>query len=70
MNLQFNVLVVFCLVLAIHLMSMSLFIPIRTAENIPDIQKKIIHNQIFFVAEGIEQKFAEQLALHLIKLSS
>ena len=29
--------------------------------------KKIIHNKIFFVAEGIEQKFAEQLALQLLK---
>lgn len=28
--------------------------------------KKIIHGQVFFVAEGIEQKFVEQLALQLL----
>ncbi|RZG76212.1 hypothetical protein [Acinetobacter sp. WCHAc060025] len=29
--------------------------------------KKIMHGQVFFVAEGIDSKFAEQLALQLLK---
>lgn len=35
--------------------------------NTTQYTKKIIHEQMYFVADGLDQKFVEQLVLQLLK---